>query len=70
LWCFRSIDEELASCTVADVLTAPDRFVGEKTLADPLEGPDYGICKAQIMRRADGLSLWIQQLWPTARYDL
>jgi hypothetical protein len=50
-------DEELASCTVADVLTAPDRFVGE-TLADPLEGPDYGICKAQIMRRADG-SLWI-----------
>jgi hypothetical protein len=50
-------DEELAGCTVADVLAAPDRFVGE-TLADPLEGPEYGICKAQIMRRADG-SLWI-----------
>jgi hypothetical protein len=39
------------------VLANPDRFVGE-TLADPLEGIEYGRCKAKIMRRADG-SLWI-----------
>jgi hypothetical protein len=50
-------DEELTSCTVADVLADPDRFVGE-TLADPLEGPDYGTGKARIMRRTDG-TLWI-----------
>jgi hypothetical protein len=29
------------------------------TLADPLEGPEYGRCKARIMRRADG-SLWVR----------
>ena len=50
-------DEELAGKTVADVLANPDRFVGA-TLADPLEGVDYGSCKAKIMRRADG-TLWI-----------
>ena len=48
---------ELAGCTVGDVLADPDRFVGA-TLADPLEGVDYGRCKAKIMRRADG-TLWI-----------
>jgi hypothetical protein len=50
-------DPELAGCTVGDVLADPDRFVGE-TLADPLEGVEYGPCKAKIMRRADG-ALWI-----------
>jgi hypothetical protein len=50
-------DPALAGTIVADVLANPDRFVGE-TLADPLEGVEYGLCKAQIMRRADG-SLWI-----------
>ena len=50
-------DEDLAGCTVADVLADPDRFVGA-TLADPLEGIAYGRGKAKIMRRADG-SLWI-----------
>jgi hypothetical protein len=50
-------DPDLAGTTVADVFTDPDKYVGE-TLADPLEGIDYGRCKARIMRRADG-SLWI-----------
>jgi hypothetical protein len=39
--------------TIATVLAAPDKFVGE-TLADPLEGVDYGRCKAKVMRRSDG----------------
>ena len=38
-------------------LKDPARFVGA-TLADPLEGPDYGRCKAMVMRRADGTP-WI-----------
>jgi hypothetical protein len=50
-------DPELAGKTVGDVLPDPARFVGE-TLADPLEGPEYGPCKAMVMRRADG-SVWI-----------
>jgi hypothetical protein len=50
-------DPEFAGCTVADVLADPDRFV-DQTLADPLEGVDYGPCKAKIMRRADGTP-WI-----------
>ena len=50
-------DPALAGTTVADVLADPIRFVDE-TLADPLEGPGYGTCKAKIMLRADG-SPWI-----------
>jgi hypothetical protein len=50
-------DPDLAGVTVADILADPDRFVGE-TLADPLEGIDYGRGKAMVMRRADG-TLWI-----------
>jgi hypothetical protein len=49
-------DPELAGKTVADVLADPAAFEGE-TLADPLEGVDYGRCKAKIMRRADGTPL-------------
>jgi len=39
--------------SVAAVLADPDRFIGE-TLADPLEGADYGRCKAKVMRGDDG----------------
>jgi hypothetical protein len=50
-------DPELAGKTVANVLADPSAFEGE-TLADPLEGIEYGRCKARIMRNADG-SPWI-----------
>ena len=50
-------DDEFAGCTVGDVLADPARFEGA-TLADPLEGVDYGRCKAKIFRRADGTP-WI-----------
>ena len=50
-------DPELAGCTVGDVLADPERFEGE-TLADPLEGVEYGRCKAKIMRQDDGTP-WI-----------
>jgi hypothetical protein len=46
-------DPELSGTTVAAVLADPERFEGV-TLADPLEGVDYGRCKARIMRSADG----------------
>jgi len=50
-------DAELAGTTVADVLADPARFE-DATLADPLEGVEYGVGKAKIMRRTDG-SPWI-----------
>jgi hypothetical protein len=50
-------DPELVGKTVLDVLNDAARYESE-TLADPLEGPEYGRCKARIMRRADG-SVWI-----------
>jgi hypothetical protein len=50
-------DETLGKVRVAKVLVNPDQYVGE-TLADPLEGVEYGRCKAKIMQRTDG-SLWI-----------
>jgi hypothetical protein len=50
-------DEALAGTTVAEVLADPASFEGA-TLADPLEGIDYGPCKAKVMVRADG-SVWI-----------
>ena len=50
-------DPDLAGGTVANVLADPDRFEGA-TLADPLEGVEYGRCKARIMRREDGTP-WI-----------
>jgi hypothetical protein len=49
--------EDMRCCTVADVLADPDRFVGA-TLADPLEGVEYGVCKAKVMQRPDG-TLWV-----------
>jgi hypothetical protein len=42
-------DDALGNVTVADVLKNPEAFIGE-TLADPLEGPAYGRCKAMILR--------------------
>jgi hypothetical protein len=50
-------DEDFAGCTVGDVLADPVRFEGA-TLADPLEGVEYGTCKARVMRRSDGTP-WI-----------
>ena len=50
-------DPALANITVADVLADPERFEGS-TLADPLEGVEYGTCKAKVLRRADGTP-WI-----------
>jgi hypothetical protein len=50
-------DQELAGTTAADVLADPGRFEGA-TLADPLEGVEYGAGKAKIMLRADGMP-WI-----------
>ena len=47
----------LAGTTVAEVLAAPDSYVGQ-TLSDPFEGPSYGTGKAIVYRRADG-SLFI-----------
>jgi len=44
-------DPELAGRTVADVLADPAAFEGE-TLADPLEGIEYGRCKARIIAPA------------------
>jgi hypothetical protein len=45
--------DHLGIVSVAEVLADPNRFVGE-TLADPLEGVDYGRCKAKVMRADDG----------------
>jgi hypothetical protein len=50
-------DDDLAGCTVGDVLADPARFE-DATLADPREGVAYGACKARIMRDANGTP-WI-----------
>jgi hypothetical protein len=50
-------DEALAGHTVGDVLADPERYAGA-TLADPLEGVEYGRCVAKVMRRSDGTP-WI-----------
>jgi hypothetical protein len=47
-------DNDLAGMTVGDVLKDPERFVGE-TLADPLEGIEYGRGKAKVLRRGDSV---------------
>jgi hypothetical protein len=46
-------DDEFNGCTVVDILDKPERFEGA-TLADPVEGVEYGRCKAIVMRRSDG----------------
>jgi hypothetical protein len=50
-------DEDLAGATVADMLADPARFE-DATLADPIEGFEYGAGKAKLMRREDG-TLWV-----------
>jgi hypothetical protein len=45
--------DHLGTVTVAAVHSDPDRYVGE-TLADPMEGVDYGRCKAIVMKGDDG----------------
>ena len=45
--------DNLGIVTVGAVIADPDRYVGE-TLADPMEGVDYGRCKAMVMRGDDG----------------
>jgi hypothetical protein len=62
-------DPELAGKTVADVLADPARFEGE-TLADPLEGVEYGVGKAKILRHSDGTP-WIHSFaHGRSTYDL
>ena len=55
--CCRSTTRSSPACTVADVLADPEHFDGAK-LADPLEGVEYGRCKAKVMRSPDGTP-WI-----------
>ena len=50
-------DEDLRGCTVGDVLAEPEKFLGA-TLADPLEGVEYGRTVAKILRGSTG-ELWI-----------
>ena len=50
-------DPKLAGTSVADVLAAPDDYIG-KTLSDPFEGPGYGRGKAKLYRHPNG-SLFI-----------
>ncbi|MET4296682.1 hypothetical protein ABIB06_007473 [Bradyrhizobium sp. LB8.2] len=47
---FDHLDEVV---TVSAVMADPDRYVGE-TLADPLEGLNYGRCKAMVMSGSEG----------------
>ncbi len=44
--------DDLGEVTVADILADPDKFEGE-TLADPLDGTDYGPCKAMVMGKSN-----------------
>jgi putative DNA primase/helicase len=46
-------DDEFAGCTVGDILADPDRFIGV-TMADPIQGADYGACRATVLRRPSG----------------
>jgi hypothetical protein len=45
--------DHLGLVTVGAVMADPDRYVGE-ALADPMEGVEYGRCKAMVMRGDDG----------------
>jgi hypothetical protein len=61
--------DDLGTCTVADVLADPEKYVGE-TLADPLEGPAYGWCKAKVFRRADRLLMINSYAHGDTKYEL
>jgi hypothetical protein len=45
-------DKRLKGCTVGDVLDDPERFQN-KSLADPIEGTDYGRTTAKVLLRRD-----------------
>jgi hypothetical protein len=63
-------DDALGNVTVADVLKNPEAFIGE-TLADPLEGPAYGRCKAMILRDRETDGVFIKSFaHGGARYRL
>jgi hypothetical protein len=61
--------DDLGTCTVADVLAEPDKFVGE-TLADPIEGIGYGRGKAKVLRRDNGSVLIHSFAHGGIKYDL
>ena len=48
--------DHLGIVTVGAALADPGRFIGE-TLADPLEGVDYGRCKAMVLKGDNGTLL-------------
>lgn len=48
------IFDHLDAANVGAVLADPDQYLGE-TLADPLEGVDYGRCKAKVMKDANNV---------------
>lgn len=65
--------DDLGPKTVADVLADSESYIG-CTLADPIEGIEYGRCKAMVMRGDDG-SLFIHSFAHgrslySLRYDL
>jgi hypothetical protein len=67
--------DHLGVVTVGAVLADADRYVGE-TLADPMEGVDYGRCKAIVMKGGDGkpfhpqLRPWAQHLSSSVRSEI
>jgi hypothetical protein len=62
-------DEDLAGATVADVLADPTRFE-DATLADPIEGVEYGTGKAKVLLHPDGTP-WINSFaHGRTRYEL
>ena len=46
-------DDALGVVSVADILADPERYHGE-TLADPVEGRDYGTCKGKVFYNRGG----------------
>jgi uncharacterized protein (DUF927 family) len=62
-------DQALGRVTVAEVLAHPDKYIDE-SLADPLEGPEYGRTTAIIRRRRDR-SIWVSSFaHGGVKYDL
>ena len=61
--------DELGVVTVAEVLADPERFIGA-SLADPIEGVEYGAGKAKVFRRDDGALVINSFAHGGARYEL
>jgi hypothetical protein len=62
-------DPEFGAVTVGMVLDNPANFEGW-TLADPVEGADYGRCKAKVLRGADGTPFIVSFAHGGATYQL